>query len=192
MSGQGVAAGGDTRHGASYHASRFAGRFLKDSEGLTIASARQVNANRRNWAKRGLLTPEGRERLRQAALRNEPWRYSTGPRTREGKARARGNALVCGDRACTLEPYTSLARLRTCTNVYVLHGLLRLAAEALGAGDRVDRPMDVLEETMHRMADEGRFGVAVQVAILLAELPPRLWQAPLGASRSRTRRRRTN
>jgi hypothetical protein len=37
------------------------------------------------------LSPEARERLRQAALRNQPWRASTGPRTPEGKARAAAN-----------------------------------------------------------------------------------------------------
>jgi hypothetical protein len=33
------------------------------------------------------LTPEGRDRLRLAALKNRPWEHSTGPRTAEGKAR---------------------------------------------------------------------------------------------------------
>jgi hypothetical protein len=37
------------------------------------------------------LTPEGRERLRQAALKNQPWRKTTGPRTPEGKARSAAN-----------------------------------------------------------------------------------------------------
>jgi hypothetical protein len=37
------------------------------------------------------LTPEGRQRLREAALRNKPWQYSTGPRTPEGKARVAQN-----------------------------------------------------------------------------------------------------
>jgi hypothetical protein len=42
--------------------------------------------------KRRGLTPEGRERLRQAALQHKPWRFSTGPRSPEGKARvALGN-----------------------------------------------------------------------------------------------------
>jgi len=39
-----------------------------------------------NRKKRGELTPEGREKLRQTALRNEPWRFSTGPKTANGKA----------------------------------------------------------------------------------------------------------
>jgi hypothetical protein len=47
---------------------------------------RSVAAARCNRATRKGLTPEGRERLRQAALQNRPWRFSTGPRTPEGKA----------------------------------------------------------------------------------------------------------
>jgi hypothetical protein len=45
------------------------------------------------------LTPEGRERLRQAALRNQPWRFSTGPRTPEGKAQ-----MVLNGKRCQLGP----------------------------------------------------------------------------------------
>jgi hypothetical protein len=40
------------------------------------------------------LTPEGRERLRQAALEDRPWLSSTGPRTAAGKARAAANGKV--------------------------------------------------------------------------------------------------
>ena len=49
---------------------------------------RRVAAGKLNRAKRKGLTPEGRERLRQAALKNRPWQFSTGPRTPEGKAKA--------------------------------------------------------------------------------------------------------
>jgi len=38
--------------------------------------------------KRKGLTPEGRRKLSEAALRNRPWEKSTGPRTEEGKARS--------------------------------------------------------------------------------------------------------
>jgi hypothetical protein len=44
-------------------------------------------AGRLNRAKRKGLTPQGRERLRQAALKNRPWRFATGPRSPAGKAR---------------------------------------------------------------------------------------------------------
>lgn len=58
----------------------------------TIVTERQPNprrvaAGRRNRRLRGPLTPEGRERLRQAALANQPWLKSTGPRTKAGKAK---------------------------------------------------------------------------------------------------------
>jgi hypothetical protein len=64
------------------------------SEAMTPVVApnpRRVAAGRLNRLKRKGLTPEGRERLRQAALRNRPWRFSTGPRTPEGKARVAKN-----------------------------------------------------------------------------------------------------
>jgi hypothetical protein len=53
-------------------------------------SPRQI-AGRLNQQKRLGLTPAGRERLRQTALANRPWRFSTGPRTAAGKARAAAN-----------------------------------------------------------------------------------------------------
>ena len=51
------------------------------------SSPRSIAA-KANRAKRRGLTPEGRERLRQAALAKKPWKYSTGPRTPAGKAQA--------------------------------------------------------------------------------------------------------
>jgi hypothetical protein len=51
-----------------------------------VPNPRKLAACRLNLAKRTGLTPEGRERLRQAALKNRPWRFSTGPRTPAGKA----------------------------------------------------------------------------------------------------------
>ena len=57
----------------------------------SLANPRRVEAGRRNWSLRGPLTPQGRERLRQAALANRPWEKSTGPRTLEGKARSAAN-----------------------------------------------------------------------------------------------------
>jgi hypothetical protein len=52
---------------------------------------RRVAAGKRNRLKQGPLTPEGRERLRQAALLNRPWLSSTGPKTPQGKAQAAAN-----------------------------------------------------------------------------------------------------
>lgn len=51
----------------------------------------------------GPLTSAGRERLRAAAHRNQPWKHSTGPRTAAGKGRSRMNAYKEGD-------YDALAR----------------------------------------------------------------------------------
>ena len=47
-----------------------------------------------NRKKRGELTPEGREALRQTALRWKPWQSSTGPRTPEGKAQVANNGRL--------------------------------------------------------------------------------------------------
>jgi hypothetical protein len=52
---------------------------------------RRVAAGRLNREKRGPLTPEGRERLRQAALAGRPWRFATGPKTAAGLARVAQN-----------------------------------------------------------------------------------------------------
>jgi hypothetical protein len=52
-----------------------------------VPNPRRVAACRLNLTKRKGLTPEGRERLRQAAIKNQPWRFSTGPRTAAGKAK---------------------------------------------------------------------------------------------------------
>lgn len=53
-----------------------------------VPNPKRVSAGRRNRAKRKGLTPEGLARLRQAALDNQPWKLSTGPRTPAGKARS--------------------------------------------------------------------------------------------------------
>jgi hypothetical protein len=55
---------------------------------------RRVAAGRLNRRKHKGFTPEGRERLREAALKNRPWRHATGPRTPQGKARAAANGKL--------------------------------------------------------------------------------------------------
>ncbi len=64
--------------------------------GHHMVSQRKIDANRRNWAKRGRLTEAGRQRLREAAYRHRPWEHATGPKTAEGMRRARMNALRSG------------------------------------------------------------------------------------------------
>jgi hypothetical protein len=75
-----------------------------------------VAAGRLNRLKRGPLTPEGRERLRQAALANQPWQHATGPRTAAGKVKAAANGKwrqvaerSVGEVRSSLAEFTSLA-----------------------------------------------------------------------------------
>jgi hypothetical protein len=62
---------------------------------MSAASAglnpRRMVAGRVNRSERGPLTEEGRQHLRAAALRVQPWRQVTGPRTPQGKARSADN-----------------------------------------------------------------------------------------------------
>src|SRR5579871_3935548 len=67
-----------------------AGAAARDA--ASVPNPRRVAAGKRNRAKRKGLTAKGRERLRQAALQNQPWRFSTGPRTPAGKARVAAGA----------------------------------------------------------------------------------------------------
>jgi len=60
-----------------------------------VYNYRRVEANRRNRRKRKGLSPAGREKLRQTALKHQPWRFSTGPRTAEGKAKVALNGKRC-------------------------------------------------------------------------------------------------
>jgi hypothetical protein len=55
---------------------------------------RRVAAGKANRARRGPLTEGGRQRLREAALANQPWRYATGPRSSAGKAQAARNGKL--------------------------------------------------------------------------------------------------
>jgi len=57
-----------------------------------MPNPKRVAAGRRNRLKWPGVTEAGRHRLREAALRNQPWKRSTGPRTAEGKARVALNA----------------------------------------------------------------------------------------------------
>ena len=61
---------------------------------LYCPNPRRVAAGKFNRSKRQGLTAAGRERLRQAALAQRPWQFSTGPRTSPGKAQAATNGKV--------------------------------------------------------------------------------------------------
>lgn len=64
---------------------------IGDTELGSKPNPKRVAAGKLNRAKRKGLTPGGRERLRQAALRHRPWDHSTGPKTPGGKATAVAN-----------------------------------------------------------------------------------------------------
>jgi len=49
---------------------------------------KRVASGRENRKLAGPLTAAGRAQLREAALRNRPWTFSTGPTSVEGKRRA--------------------------------------------------------------------------------------------------------
>lgn len=59
-----------------------------------VPSPRRVAAGRRNRRKRKGLTEAGRARLRKAAVANQPWQHSTGPRTAAGRARSALNGRI--------------------------------------------------------------------------------------------------
>ena len=59
----------------------------------------QTNKDRGSTRRAYRLSAEGAASLRAAALRNQPWRRSTGPRTAAGKARSRANATKHGERS---------------------------------------------------------------------------------------------
>ena len=63
-------------------------------ESLPAKDPKRVLVGRLNRMKRKGLTPQGREKLRQTALLQQPWRFSTGPRTPAGKARVALNGKV--------------------------------------------------------------------------------------------------
>lgn len=61
-------------------------KTLHQSNKASVASpSKQPRRPKRN------LSPEGRQRLRENALKYRPWQYSTGPRTPEGKAKVAEN-----------------------------------------------------------------------------------------------------
>ena len=77
-----------------------------------MATERQIQANRANRQRWVGHTPEGLRRLRETAMRNQPWLCSTGPRSPEGKARASLNALKHGGRsAAAVAARTALAQI---------------------------------------------------------------------------------
>jgi hypothetical protein len=59
----------------------------------TGKASASAQADRRRQRVHGPFTVAGLQVLRETALRNQPWRFSTGPRTAEGKRRSAANGL---------------------------------------------------------------------------------------------------
>jgi hypothetical protein len=86
---------------------------------LNVKSPARVAAGKRNRQFRGALTDDGREKLREAARRHQPWKFSTGPRTPAGKARValngrarqKGKYSVRQKRALTAEASALINRM---------------------------------------------------------------------------------
>ena len=78
---------------------------MDGSESVSMAkNPLRVAAGRKNGCKRRPWGPEDRQRLRELALRNKPWKPSTGPRSEEGKYRSAANGWHHKPRACLMNP----------------------------------------------------------------------------------------
>ncbi|HVS39672.1 MAG TPA: hypothetical protein VMS17_29215 [Gemmataceae bacterium] len=94
---------------------------------------KRVAAGRLNRLKRKGLTPEGREKLRRAALEHQPWRYARGPTTLQGKARWAQNGRTRQKEPVSLRQVRAeLADLRSM--VAAMQETRRAAAEPLAPG----------------------------------------------------------
>ncbi len=85
-----------------------------------VPNPRRVAAGRINRSLRRGLTEAGRQRLRESALRSQPWKLAIGPKSaaarlqsaRNGKVRQAGILSVRECRALTAELNADLSRFR--------------------------------------------------------------------------------
>jgi len=114
-----------------------------------MVSERKRLTNRLNWSRRRGLTPAGRERLRAAALRHRPWDRSTGPRSAEGKDRARRNAVGSGVHCKTVHPHTAMRTLLLALRTYG-----RAVAERIrNSDDPIDGPLNIPADVGELLAE---------------------------------------
>jgi hypothetical protein len=86
---------------------------------------------------RGPLSPEGRERLRQAALAARPWLHARGPTTPTGKARSAQNGR--GRQVGEVSARAVRRQLAALTGLVVDLAALRRLAQRPQRGGEVDR-----------------------------------------------------
>lgn len=105
------------------------------------------------------LTPDGRARLRAAALRTRPWESSTGPKTANGKARSRLNGWKHGLRsAAAREAESEIAECLRAAPVAELHAtpadlprwIRRVVAEVVSTSADVTLPFLPRPDSAHR------------------------------------------
>ena len=137
-----------------------------------MVSERARAAYLANLKRTGPLTSAGRERLRAAARRNQPWKHSTGPRTAAGKARSRMNANKDGDfdaLARALDLHISAVRVFCLEHARGLEAIMDGQPErAMLADERLTRARMRLQ---HGMPD-GDIGDWInQHRLLLAKYP---------------------
>ncbi len=97
-------------------------------------------------------TPERRERQRQAIHCWRPWERSTGPRTKEGKARSAQNAKRPAD-LLEVEAYMKLLALRTKR----LKLLLRLDPRNRARLAELETQIAAMEQMLDPTSEFGRF-----------------------------------
>lgn len=86
----------------------------------TVPNPRRVSAGRLNRARRRGLSEAGRERLRESALRVQPWKFAIGQKSaaarqqsvRNGKVRQNGILSVRECRTLTMELTADLWQIR--------------------------------------------------------------------------------
>ena len=92
-----------------------------------VPNPKRVSAGRLNRQKWPGITAEGRQRLRASCLKLAPWKFSTGPRTVDGKARSAANARVLQK-----GPMSVRERRAEVAELLGLVGLLRQTRRDLG------------------------------------------------------------
>lgn len=111
---------------------------------------------------RTTLTDQGRQKLREEALRRRPWEHSTGPRTAAGKAKVSRNAVKHGywsreavqaRREGRVVPLAPEPRGRTDLRRMYITRLVRMV-RCDDAGDY--DPVEVVDEVLRRAMSQRR------------------------------------